>query len=151
MQRKWAPLARVMRLLCNLGELPPYLYEGEVTSERERASLTRFRCSCHHLRVERDRYLPAVARPPRHLRTCRFCCGSAAEDEHHMVFDCPCYAPLRFKFADLFLDFSTSHDLGSFLDQSPDRVASFIHACFELRNCFATHMGPAGPDNASSL
>ena len=148
LRNKFAVYLSCVRGATPLGVLAPYLLEGAVTSRRERASLARFRCSCHSLRVETDRHLPAAVRPPRHLRSCRFCCSSAAEDEHHMVFDCPVYAPLRFQYADLFLSFSTCHDLGCFLDQRPDRVAKFVHACFDLRGSFATHMGPAGPDNA---
>ena len=114
-----------------LGQLAPHLRIGAVRDARHCASLTRFRCSCHDLRVERDRYLPAPLKPPRHLRTCLICAGSAVEDEQHMVFDCPLYAHIRFEFADLF---STSTDLSSFLLQTPDRVAQFIHACSTARH-----------------
>ena len=129
-----------------LGELAPHLFEGAVRDGRHRASLNRFRCSCHDLRIERDRYLPAAAKPPRHMRTCLMCASSSVEDEQHMVFHCPLYAPVRFEFADLF---STSHNLDSFLNQNQDRVAQFVYTCSELRRD-AAQLSLAGSENAPS-
>ena len=128
------------------GELAPHLFEGVVRDTRHRASLSRFRCSCHDLRVERDRYLPSAVKPPRHMRTCLMCASSLVEDDLHMVFDCPLYAPLRFQFADLF---STSHSLDSFLYQNQDRLAQFVYACSETRRN-AAQMSFAGSENALS-
>lgn len=114
-----------------LGQLAPHLRVGAVRDSHHRASLSRFRCSCHDLRVERDRYLPASLKPPRHLRSCLLCASSAVEDEQHMVFDCPLYDHIRFEFAELF---STRHTLDSFLLQNQDRVANFIYSCTTLRH-----------------
>ena len=134
-----------MRGSTPLGKLAPHLVEGEVRNWRHRASLTRFRCSCHALRMERDRYLPAAVRPPRHLRTCLSCTSGAVEDEHHMVFACPLYSQLRFDFADLFS--TPCLTLDSFLSHKQDRVAHFVHDCLTLRRTIA-QMSLAGSDNA---
>ena len=131
-----------------LGQMPSYLLVDEVPDARHRICLTRFRCSSHDLRVERDRYLPAAVKPPRHMRTCLICASQSVEDEHHFIFECPLYDSLRFKFSDLFsTDCSTVH---SFLDQSQDRVAEYLYSCFELRRRTA-YMSLAGSDNAFSL
>ena len=66
-------------------------------------ALTRFRTSCHDLRIERERYLPQAIKAPIHERTCLMCASfHAIEDETHMVFHCPIYDSLRFEYADLF-------------------------------------------------
>ena len=123
-------------LECIRGELPlgqpaPHLALGAVHDARHRICLSRFRCSAHHLRVERDRYLPEAIKPPRHLRTCLICCSDSVEDEHHFIFHCPLYSGLRFEYADLF----STDRLHEFLSQtSQDRVAKFIYACSELRS-----------------
>ena len=119
-----------------LGELAPHLFEGAVRNQEHRASLIRFRCSAHDLRVERDRYLPAAAKPPRHLRTCLHCGCTKVEDEHHAVFVCPLYESLRFSHAELF---ATPHCLTAFLLQErQDRVASYIHSSYSLRRTMRT-------------
>ncbi len=46
----------------SLGEMPEYLVEGALRDARHRACLRRFRCSCHELRVESDRYLSEAAK-----------------------------------------------------------------------------------------
>ena len=124
-----------------LGLLAPHLHLGAVKDWRHRDCLTRFRCSCHDLRVERDRYLPVEIKPPRHLRTCRLCASHDVEGEQHMVFTCPLYEPIRFKFANLFT--SDCQDLNTFLSNDLDDVAMFIYSCFELRST-ATQMSLAG-------
>ncbi len=142
---KFAMYVDSVRDSTPLGELAPHLVEGEVRNWRHRASLTRFRCSCHDLRIERDRYLPAAVKPPRHLRTCLFCTSGAVEDEHHMVFACPLYSQLRFEFADLFS--TPCPTLGSFLSQRQERVAHFVHECLTFRRSIA-QMSLAGSANA---
>ena len=131
-----------------LGQMPSYLLVDAIPDARHRICLTRFRCSSHDLRVERDRYLPAAVKPPRHMRTCLICASQSLEDEHHFIFECPLYDNLRFKFSDLFsADCSTVH---SFSDQSQDRVAEYLYLCFELRRRTA-YMSLAGSDHAFSL
>lgn len=121
---KFASYLNSVRGALPLGELAPHLREGAVRNVQHRASLSRFRCSCHDLRVERDRYLPKAVKPARHLRTCLLCGSSSVEDEYHMIFSCPLYSSIRFQFADLFS--TTCHTLDSFLSQSQDKVARFI-------------------------
>ncbi len=130
-----------------LGELAPHLSEGAVRDLEHRASLIRFRCSAHDLRVERDRHLPSAVKPPRHLRTCLHCGSSAVEDEHHMLFDCPLYDTIRYDYADLFI--SPYSSTSSFLlTENQDRLAQFIHSCYTLRSSIA-QMSLAGSENAS--
>ena len=62
---KFAHYIECVRGDTPLGRLPDYLVEGAVRDARYRAWLSRFRCSCHDLRVERDRYLPEAVKPPR--------------------------------------------------------------------------------------
>ena len=61
----------------------------EVYDPNLRIALTRFRTSCHDLRIERERYLPKAIQAPTHERTCLLCASPAIEDETHMVFHCP--------------------------------------------------------------
>ena len=131
-----------------LGEMAPYLVQGAVRDARHRTCLSRFRCSSHDLRVERDRHLPAANKPARNMRTCLLCASSSVEDEHHFIFDCPLYASTRFKFADLFS--TDCHTVACFLTKSPDRVAQFLYSCSELRRRTA-HMSLAGSDHANVM
>lgn len=145
---KFAHYIQYVRGDMPLGQLPDYLVEGAVRDARHRAGLSRFRCSCHELRVERDRYLPVAAKPPRHMRTCLTCASTAVEDEHHFIFDCPLYDSLRFQFADIFS--TDCHTVACLLTKNPDRVAKYIYSCFELRRR-TTHMSLAGSEIALSL
>jgi len=128
-----------------LSQLAPHL--GLVPNIKHRIALSRFRCSCHDLRIERESYLPKELKAPLHERTCLMCASpSAIEDEIHMVFHCTLYDSLRFQYADLFpLDLPTS--LHSFLSQDQKRVAAFIHDCSVLRRRNAC-MSLAGSESA---
>jgi hypothetical protein len=141
---KFAMYLECVRGDTPLGELAPHLHQGAVKNWRHRACLSRFRCSCHDLRVERDRYLPPTIKPPRHERLCLLCASDSVEDEHHFVFECPLYESLRFDFAELF---HKRHTLDSFLIQNQERVAAFIYACSEQRRQVA-QMSLAGSGNA---
>lgn len=103
-----------------------------VWNSAHRAALSRFRASCHDLRVERDRHLPAAARTLPRNRTCLMCASSEVEDETHMVFHCPIYDHLRFEYADLFAP-NAPPSIACFLSQEQTRVAAFIHACNSTR------------------
>ena len=138
---KFALYLEVVRGDTPMGQLAPHLCQHAVVDERHRACLSRFRCSAHALRVERDRYLPAAVKPPRHLRTCLICASDRVEDEHHLIFTCPLYDNLRLQYADLFS--TACLDVSSFLSQDQRRIAQFIHACFDLRSR-ATQMSLAG-------
>ena len=97
-----------------------------------RHALSRFRTSCHDLRIERERYLPQALQAPTHQRTCLQCARPFVEDECHMVFHCPTLDHLRFEFADLFPP-DLPPSIPCFLSQDQTRVASFIHACSVVR------------------
>ena len=112
-----------------LGTPAPHLHE--VSNPAHMFALSRFRCSCHDLRIERERYLPPHIKAPRHQRTCLCCASTSIEDEIHMVFHCPIYERLRLQYADLFSPLPPS--LASFLSQNQTRVAAFIHDCHVLR------------------
>ena len=128
---KFAQYLQRIRGELPLGQHAPHLALGAVHDARHRICLSRFRCSAHQLRVERDRYLPETIKPPRHLRTCLICCSDSVEDEHHFIFHCPLYSDLRFEYADLF----STDCLHEFLSQpNQDRVAKFVHACSEIRS-----------------
>ncbi len=126
---KFAQYLQCVRGDTPLGELPDYLVEGAVRDARHRDSLCRFRYSCHELRVERDRYLPVAAKPPRYMRTCLICASPAVENEHHFVFECPCTIVC----ASSSQSFSpqTATPAACFLSKNPDRVARYIYSCFE--------------------
>ena len=113
-----------------LGEPAPHLLA--VSDARHRTSLSRFRASCHHLRIERERYLPEAIKAPRHNRTCLVCASESVEDESHHIFHCPLTENLRWQFADLF-DPHLPQSTSSFLSQDQVRIAAFIHECSVLR------------------
>ena len=126
---KFANYLALIRPNLPLGIPAPHPHE--VSNPAHLFALCRFRCSCHDLRIERERYLPPEIKAPRHHRTCLCCASTAIEDENHMVFHCPIYERLRFQYADLFSPPPPS--LASFLSQNQTRVASFIHNCLVLR------------------
>jgi hypothetical protein len=141
---KFAYYLSTIRGDCPLAEPAPHL--SEVPDPSHRISLSRFRCSCHALRIEQERYLPPALRAPAHMRTCLQCASSAIEDETHMVFHCPIYDHLRFEFADLFPT-QLPPSLPCFLSQDQTRVAAFIHSCLILRRRNAC-MSLAGSETA---
>jgi hypothetical protein len=119
---------------------------AEVAHPAHRFALSRFRTSCHDLRIERERYLPPATRAPLPERTCLQCASPAIEDETHMAFHCPIYDHLRFEYADLF----PTHlppSIPRLLSQNQTRVAAFIHACHVLRRQSAC-MSLAGSESA---
>ena len=137
---------------CIRGDLPllqpaPHLLDPGIPPTH-RIALSRFRTSCTDLRIERERYLPAAIKAPRHLRHCLMCAATAIEDEFHMVFHCPIYDHLRFEYADLFsFPEQSPPSLACFLSQDQKRVAAFIHACHILRRRYAC-MSLAGSESA---
>ncbi len=68
-----------------------------ITNVQLRQSLSRFRCSNHHLEVECGRH----AKPesvPRRDRVCRLCSLGAVEDEDHLLLVCLAHHDIRCKF-----------------------------------------------------
>ena len=103
----------------------PAQYLRAVRQRSQREALAQLRTGSHWLAEETGRRTNPST--PREQRTCPHCSGGAVEDAAHMVFDCPSYAPLRARWADLFEEQPAT--LYSFLQQPPVRVASFVHAC----------------------
>jgi hypothetical protein len=135
---------------CIRDDLPlsqPAPHLSTVPNPSHRISLSRFRTSCHDLRIERERYLPQAIKAPRHERICLQCAHPfAIEDEPHMVFHCPLYERLRFEHADIFPP-DLPLTIPCFLSQDSTKVASFIHNCSVLRRRNAC-MSLAGSESA---
>eukprot|EP00887_Chlorella_sp_A99_P008193 scaffold12.g8193.t1 len=114
-----------------LGEMAPHL--TSVFDCRHRTALSRFRTSCHDLRIQRERYLPPALKAPRHERTCLVCASPQVEDESLAVFTCPLYDDLRCQFADLFASPDLPLSVTSFLSQNQIRLAQFVYESSVLR------------------
>ena len=61
--------------------------------ERHRIVITRWRLSCHQLKIETARY--KNPKPPREERKCTLCC--VIEDESHALFVCKAHEWIRFE------------------------------------------------------
>ena len=94
---------RVMtyREITNL-EYNKALYNSFVNDEL-RITITRWRLSCHKLRIEMGRYTYPIT--PRDERKCKLCL--TVEDESHALFLCPAHAFIRLKFFPLLCKFTT--------------------------------------------
>ena len=126
---------------------PKYVDQSAGLNREHLGSLSRFRLGAHDLRVCTGRW----QRPPlpRGARVCQRpgCDLGSVEDEFHMLFECPFYAPVRERFACLFEAFGgvaqhwvsittctpDSGQMAAFMDQHPALVAAFVHACYLLR------------------
>ena len=82
--------------------LVPYL--SALKNFRSRRLVSRFRCGCHGLHVDSGQFKPVAQRVDREQRFCLVCASNTAEDEHHFVFDCPAYRPIRDRFTTIFRD-----------------------------------------------
>ena len=126
---------------------PDYVSQTAGINREHLGSLTRFRLGAHDLRVCSGRWQrPPV---PRSDRVCLRpgCQSEVVEDEFHMVFECPFYAPVRERFAMLFEPFGDSSqtwatiagchpagdDMITFMKQAPALVAAFVHCCYLMR------------------
>jgi hypothetical protein len=72
-------------------------YLQVITNVQLMQSLSRFRCSNHHLEVECDRH----AKPesvPRRNRVCRPCSLGVVENENHLLLVCPAHHDIHSKF-----------------------------------------------------
>ena len=86
-----------------------------------------FRLGCHELPIATGRRT-GVARA---CRLCTFCDAGAVGDEKHLVFECAQLAPLRAKYADLFID--KDHTMCSFLAQRDHLgVFHYVIDCLDL-------------------
>ena len=76
--------------------------------EDRRIVLSRWRLSCHSLRVETGRYTNPITE--RAHRTCSVC-TSCVEDEQHVIFVCPIYNRIRRKYMDLLMRYPTAAEI----------------------------------------
>ena len=76
---------------------------------------------------------PVEQRVDREQRSCPVCASDTAEDEHHLVFDCPAYCPLRDRFTAIF--WGPAPTLSSFFTLHDHRViAKVLHECVAPRS-----------------
>ena len=78
------------------------LYNSFVNDEL-RLIITRWRLSCHKLRIETGRYTYPIT--PRDERKCKIC--QTLEDESHALFHCSAHAFIRMKFFPLLCKYNT--------------------------------------------
>ena len=92
--------------------------------------ITRWRLSCHDLKIETGRYAkPAI---PREMRICDVC--YEIEDESHVIFKCPRYNIVREKYNNLL---TTNNNVCKFLNPSINEIketANYLHDIEKLRN-----------------
>lgn len=126
---------------------PKYVTESAGLNREHMGSLSRFRLGAHDLRVCTGRWQHPPL--PRSERVCQRpgCDQGLVEDEFHMLFECPFYAPVRERFASLFEPVGggaqtwasivactpDGEQMATFMNQHPARVAAFVHACYLLR------------------
>ena len=78
------------------------LYNSFVNDEL-RITITRWRLSCHKLRIETGRYTYPIT--PRDERLCKMCL--TVEDESHALFHCPAHTFIRMKYFALLCKYTT--------------------------------------------
>ena len=117
----------------------PAAYLTDVRERSRREALAQWRTGSHWGAEETGRWQQI----PREQRLCPHC-GGGTETVSHMIFDCPLYAQLRIRFADLFQPSISS--LHAFLQQPPPRLASFAAACRrEWQNAVDSQTHPPPP------
>jgi len=108
--------------------LQPYL---RARSRDLRKRMAQFRSGSHWLEIHQGRFLGMA----RNDRICKKCQLGATENEEHVVFECPLYAPLRQKHKKLF---EQAQDLSS-VCQSP-LAARFIYECYLMHAEFVAEV-----------
>ena len=78
------------------------LYQKFVV-ERYRITITRWRMSCHKLRIETGRY--TRPKTPRNERKCKIC--NTLEDEHHALFLCSAHIFIRQHYTEILSRYTT--------------------------------------------
>ena len=76
--------------------------------EDKRIVITRWRLSSYELKIETGRYTKPIT--DRKDRTCTVC-PLCIEDEEHVIFVCPVYSNIRYKFRDILLRLATVVDI----------------------------------------
>ena len=82
------------------------LYNSFVNDEL-RTKITRWRLSCHKLRIETGRYTHPIT--PRDLRLCKVC--NVIEDESHALFHCSAHMFIRIKYSSLLNSYTTVNQI----------------------------------------
>ena len=78
------------------------LYNSFVSDDL-RMVITRWRLSCHKLKIETGRYTNPIT--PRDQRLCKICL--VLEDEHHALFICPVHCFVRLKHQSILSKYNT--------------------------------------------
>ena len=109
--------------------------------------LSRFRVGNHGLEVVKG----AWTGTPRAERLCK-CCGTAVEDEAHVVFECPVYEELRLKYHMLFEVTCAAENIDEkmrafFGTGKITLLARFVADCCKARARMQTAGRPAGGTN----
>lgn len=85
------------RYINLFGLSQPYFLYNSNCNDKDRKIITRWRFSCHSLRIETGRYFnPPI---PRFLRTCIIC--NLVEDEIHAIYTCKAHSFIRQKYTDI--------------------------------------------------
>jgi hypothetical protein len=145
---KWfagCPFAE-LNMSCPTSWCPAFVHNTAGLNQAHIASLLRFRLGAHDLRVVTGRWSQdRNVREHRVARVCERCDTGLTEDEYHMVFECPFYAPAREYFACLFSDGAVTWEnvaslarssgpgMARFMAQNVRLVAAFIHVCWMMR------------------
>lgn len=104
---------------------------SRVKTFRSRRLTACFRCGCHGLHVDVGRYkAQKVRREERHSLMCNH---GVVEDEHHFLFDCPAYDPIRARFDAIFWPVPTMFSFFALHD--PLVVGRFLRDCFQHSDC----------------
>ena len=82
------------------------LYNSFMT-EKYRTVITRWRLSCHSLRIETGRYQRPIL--PRNERTCSIC--YILEDEQHSLFVCQAHTFIRLRYANILNNYTTTQSI----------------------------------------
>ena len=93
------------REITNLEYNKP-LYNSFVNDEL-RTKITRWRLSCHKLRIETGRYTHPIT--PRDQRLCKLC--NVVEDESHALFYCSAHVFIRIKYCSLLNSYTTVNQI----------------------------------------
>jgi hypothetical protein len=109
-----------------------------IKKQLKRTTLSKFRISCHKLRIECGRYQNIT----REKRICEFCESGEIEDEYHFVLSCKNNAQIRNIFIEkIQRNFALNlecHDVLFFMSSSDSilqiEFSKFIHSCFIRRN-----------------
>ena len=82
---------RLYKQLKGTFRIEPYI--TNITNRNQRAWLSRYRTSAHHLRIETGRY----STPPTPIseRICLYCESGVCDNEKHAILDCPTFSLKR--------------------------------------------------------